>query len=41
MRLVPEESLQEHVYVIEENPGLEEEWIGSRFVWMINDQQSD
>jgi hypothetical protein len=41
MRSVPVETLQEHVYVVEEHPGLEEEWIGSRFVWTMNDQRSE
>jgi hypothetical protein len=38
MYSVPVEAIQGHVYAIEESPGLQEEWIGSRYVWTMNDQ---
>jgi hypothetical protein len=38
MYSVPVEAIQKHVYAIEESPGLQEEWIGSRYVWTMNDQ---
>jgi hypothetical protein len=38
MYSVPVKAIQGHVYAIEESPGLQEEWIGSRYVWTMNDQ---
>jgi hypothetical protein len=32
--------LDEHVYVIEENPGIQEEWIGNKVLWAMHDQQT-
>jgi hypothetical protein len=37
---VPVEALDEHVYVIEENPGIQEEWTGNKVVWAMHDQQT-
>jgi hypothetical protein len=41
MYSVPVEAIQGHVYAIEESPDLQEEWIGSRYVWTMNDQRSE
>jgi hypothetical protein len=41
LRSVPVESLDEHIYVIEESPGLQEEWIGDKVVWAMNDQRTE
>jgi len=35
------ETIQQHVYVIDKSPGLQEQWIGPQFVWTMNDQQSE
>jgi hypothetical protein len=40
LRSVPVEALDEHVYVIEENPGIQEEWIGNKVLWAMHDQQT-
>jgi hypothetical protein len=40
LRTVPVESLDEHVYVIDENPGLQEEWTGEKVVWSLHDQRT-
>jgi hypothetical protein len=40
LRSVPVEALDEHVYVIEENPGIQEEWTGDKVVWAMHDQQT-
>jgi len=39
-RSVPVETLDEHVYVIEESPGMAEEWIGDKVVWAMHDQRT-
>jgi hypothetical protein len=38
LRSVPVEALDEHVYVIEENPGIQEEWTGNKVMWAMHDQ---
>jgi hypothetical protein len=40
LRSVPVEALDEHVYVIEENPGIQEEWTGNKVVWAMHDQRT-
>jgi hypothetical protein len=40
LRSVPVEALDEHVYVIEENPGIQEEWTGDKVVWAMHDQRT-
>ena len=40
LRSVPVETLDEHVYVIEENPGIQEEWTGDKVVWAMRDQRT-
>jgi len=40
LRSVPVETIQDHVYVIEENRDLCESWEGPRYVWMLEDQRS-
>jgi hypothetical protein len=32
------ESLQEHVYVIVETPGIHEQWNGQHYMWKMEDQ---
>jgi hypothetical protein len=32
--------LDEHVYVIEENPGIQEEWTGDKVMWAMHDQRT-
>jgi hypothetical protein len=40
LRSVPVEALDEHVYVIKENPGIQEEWTGNKVMWAMHDQQT-
>jgi hypothetical protein len=40
LRSVPVEALDEHVYVIEENPGIQEEWTGNKVLWAMHDQRT-
>jgi hypothetical protein len=40
LQSVPVEALDEHVYIIEENPGIQEEWTGDKAVWAMHDQQT-
>jgi hypothetical protein len=32
------ESLQKHVYVVTETPGIHEQWNGQHYVWTMEDQ---
>ena len=40
LRSVPVEALDEHVYVIEEKQGIQEEWTGDKVVWAMHDQRT-
>jgi hypothetical protein len=40
LRSVPVEALDEHIYVIEEKPGIQEEWTGDKVVWAMHDQRT-
>jgi hypothetical protein len=40
LQSVPVEALDEHVNVIEENPGIQEEWTGDKVMWAMHDQQT-
>ena len=40
LRSVPVETLDEHIYVVEETPGIQEEWIGDKLVWAMRDQRT-
>jgi hypothetical protein len=41
LRSVAVESLQEHVYVVAETPGIHEQWNGQHYVWTMEDQRSE
>jgi hypothetical protein len=40
LRSVSVEALDQHVYVIEENPGIQEEWTGNEVMWAMHDQRT-
>jgi hypothetical protein len=40
LRSVPVEALDEHVYIIEEKQGIQEEWTGDKVVWAMHGQQT-
>ena len=40
LRSVPVETLDEHIYVVEETPGIQEEWTGDKLVWAMRDQRT-
>jgi len=41
LRSVPVETLDDHVYVVPETPGIQEEWTGDKVVWAMKDQRTD